>query len=617
MENETNILDKIQNLPTDSGVYQYYDSKGIVIYVGKAKNLRSRIKSYFQEGRPKDPKTIALVNKIFDIEIIVTDSPVEALILEDTLIKKFKPRYNILLKDDKSFPFIRVTNEPFPKVFSTRRKIRDGSKYFGPYTDLKYMKYLLKTIRSIFQIRSCDLNLRKDLIEQNKFKICLDYHIGKCLGPCEAYQSSVEYNEMIIQVIRVLKGKTKDLENELEREMTYYSEALMFEKAAHSRDRLTKLKEYRGNQKVVVDDLTDRDIISYCSQDEDACAVILKIRDGRLTGKQHHYLTGVLEMPEEDILTSIIRRHYLTCEDVPEEILLPSEIEDVDLIERFLSDIRKEGKVKLVFPKQGDKQKLVSMAQTNAKFLLEDLKIQKMKVKDVIPKTLSSLQRDLFLDKPPRRIDCFDNSNFQGSEPVSSMVCFIDGKPKPSEYKKYKVKNVIGIDDFATMKETVFRRYKRVIDEGLSFPDLIVIDGGKGQVSSAMEAMLELGLEHIPLIGLAKRLEEIIVPGKDESLILPRTSSSLRLLQQIRDEAHRTAITFHRSLRDKRTLQTEFTNIDGVGPKTALKIFEKFGSVRGVQLALIQELKDMLGDKTGEAVFNYFKQKDETSNTIE
>lgn len=600
------VLEKIPNLPTDSGVYQYKDSNGVVIYVGKAKNLRNRVKSYFQESRPKDAKTQALVAKINDIEIIVTDSPVEALILEDTLIKKFKPRYNILLKDDKSYPYIKVTNEPFARVFSTRRKIIDGSKYFGPYTDIKYMKYMLKTIRSIFPIRSCDLNLRTNLIAKNKFKICLDYHIGKCLGPCEAHQSRAEYSEMIKQVIRVLKGKTRDLEIELQREMEIYSEKLMFEKAAYTRDKIKKLSEYRGNQKVVVDDLTDRDIISYAAEDEDACAVVLRVRDGRLTGKQHHYLSGVLHMSQETILQAIINRHYIRSEEVPEEILLPFELDETEDIESFLSERRKSGKVRIVVPKLGDKQKLVTMAQTNAKFLLSELKLQKMKGRDATPRAISSLQRDLRLAKLPRRIECFDNSNFQGSEPVSSMVCFIDGKPRPSEYKKFKVKNVVGIDDFATMKETVLRRYKRVVAEGLAFPDLIVIDGGKGQVSSAIEALTELGLEHLPLIGLAKRLEEIIIPNQNETLILPRTSSSLRLLQQIRDEAHRTAITFHRSLRDKRTLQTELTNIEGIGQKTALKIFEKFGSVKEVKNVELAELQTELGQKIGEAVYNYF-----------
>ncbi|MBK8912326.1 MAG: excinuclease ABC subunit C [Chlorobi bacterium] len=610
LELPLSLQDKLNNLPPDPGVYQYFDRDGKVIYVGKAKNLRNRVRSYFQQGRPHDAKTRALVAKIADLQTIVTDSAVEALILEDTLIKKLRPRYNILLKDDKTYPYIRVTNEPFPRVFSTRTRVRDGSRYFGPFTDVKYVRYLLKTLRSIFPIRSCDLTLNDETIAAGKFKVCLDFHIGKCQGPCEGLVSQADYREMIRQVMQVLNGKTRELERTLELDMGHLAEAMRFEEAAAMRNRLQKLREYSGKQKVVSEDLTDRDIIACVAEDDDACAVIFRVRDGRMVGRQHHYLSGVLQMPQPEILRNVIERHYSTAESIPEELLLPIELEDDgELIERFLTDRRAEGKVRLAVPKIGDKQKLVAMAQTNAKFLLDELKLQRMKRSDMVPRPVQSLQRDLGLKKPPRRIECFDNSNIQGTDPVSSMVCFVDGQPRRSEYRKFNVKTVVGPNDFETMREVVGRRYRRVLNEGLALPDLIVIDGGKGQVGAAMEVLQQLNLEHIPLIGLAKRLEEVVVPGQRDTLLLPRSSSSLRLLQQIRDEAHRFAITFHRTLRNRRTLQTELTNVPGIGTKTAQKIFETFGSVRGVIAASLQELQQVLGPKTGQALHEYFQAK--------
>lgn len=607
---DTPFKDKLDNLPSDPGVYQFRDADGKVIYVGKAKNLRNRVRSYFQGGRHRDAKTTALIRKIADVEIIVTDSEVEALILEDNLIKRLRPRYNILLKDDKSYPYIRVTNEQFPRVFSTRTRVNDGSRYFGPYTDARYVNYLLKTLRSIFPIRSCDLPLSEGSIAEGRFKVCLDYQIGKCLGPCEGHQSHDEYAAMMKQVVMVLNGKTRTLEKSLEEEMRVQAELLRFEDAAATRNRLRKLRDYSGKQKVVVDDLIDRDVIAIAQEDDDACAVVFQVRDGKMTGRQHHYMSGVLETSPETVLDELIKRHYVAAEWAPEELLVPMELGDeYDVIRMMLEERRGGGKVSIVVPRIGDKQKLVAMAQTNAKFLLDELKIQKMKRADNVPRPVQSLQRDLRLDKAPRRIECFDNSNIHGADPVSSMVSFVDGKPRRSEYRKFKVRTVVGPDDFATMKEVVGRRYRRAMDEGLPLPDLVVIDGGKGQVGAAVEAMSELGLEHIPLIGLAKRLEEIVVPGQRDTLLLPRSSSSLRLLQQIRDEAHRFAITFHRSLRARRTLQTELTAIPGIGRKSALKIFEEFGSVRGVRQATLEHLQNVLGPKTGQAVFDYFAQR--------
>ncbi len=601
------LEDKLDNVPSDPGVYQYKDSSGTVIYVGKAKNLRSRVRSYFQQGRPRDAKTRALVAKIADLEVIVTDSAVEALILEDTLIKKLRPRYNVLLKDDKSYPYIRVTSEPFPRVFATRRIVRDGSRYFGPYTDAKYVRHLLKTLRSIFTIRSCDWNLTDETVAERRYKVCLDYHIGKCLGPCEGLQSQQHYAGMIDQVVQVLKGKTRDLERTLELDMEHLAEAMRFEEAADLRNRLQKLREYSSRQKMVVEDLTDRDIIAFAAEDEDACAVILRVRDGKLVGKQQRTMTGVLEMPREEILETIIQRHYTATEEVPEELLLPFDVgEDHELLERFLTDRRGEGRVRIVVPKIGDKQKLVALAQHNATFLLQELKLQRAKRADMVPHAVQSLQRDLRLKSLPRRIECFDNSNFHGTDAVSSMVCFIDGKPRRSEYRRYRIRSVEGPNDFASMKEVVTRRYRRVMNEGWALPELIVIDGGKGQVSAAVEALRELDLDHIPLVGLAKRLEEIVLPDRSDTLLLPKSSSSLRLLQHLRDEAHRFAITFHRELRARRMTQSELTEIPGVGPKTLKRIFAAFPSVTAVSEASLETLQEALGKATGRNVYEFY-----------
>ena len=606
------LQEKLDHLPTDPGVYQYRDADGKVIYVGKAKNLRSRVRSYFQEGRPRDAKTSALVSKIADLEIIVTDSAVEALILEDTLIKKLRPRYNIMLRDDKTYPRIRVTNEPFPRVFSTRNIVRDGSRYFGPYTDTKYVRYLLKTIRSIFPIRSCDLNLQTDSIAEGRFKLCLDYQIGRCDGPCVGLASLAEYQAMIEGVVRVLKGKTRGLERELEKEMAIYSERMEFEKAGKIRDRLQKLQEYNARQKVVSEDLTDRDIVGIYREDDDAAAAILRVREGRLVGKRHHYLSGVLHKSDQEVLRNLLRGHYMQGEPPPTEVLVDIDPEEeYDDLVAFLSSMQPEGRSRLIVPKIGDKQKLVSMARANAKLLVGELKLQRMKKAEGLPRVLSSLQRDLRLSKPPRRIECFDNSNFHGTDPVASMVCFIDGKARKSEYRSYKIRTVTGPDDFASMNEVVTRRYRRVLDEGMGLPDLVVVDGGKGQVSAASEALSSLGLGHIPLVGIAKRLEEIIVPYENETILLPKSSSSLRLLQQLRDEAHRFAITFHRALRDQRTVKSTLTNIPGIGNERAKKILRTFGSARSVADASLEELQRETGMVTGERIYHYFHGEEE------
>jgi excinuclease ABC subunit C len=607
------LAEKLHNLPLNPGVYLHKDSEGKILYVGKAKNLRSRVRSYFQEGRPRDAKTRVLVSKIRDLEIIVTDSEVEALILENTLIKEHQPRYNILLKDDKSYPYICITNESFPRVFPTRRVVRDGSKYFGPYTETKYMYMMLNVLRSLFPIRSCQLDLTPDSIAKNKFKVCLDFQMKKCDGPCEGFVSKEVYNAMIQHAVQILKGKSRGVEKDLEQEMERLSEEMEFEKAVVVRNRLMALREYSAKQKVVSTDPIDRDILALARNPKDACSVILKVRDGKLIGKQHFYVAHSEEKSDADILRATFERFYLESDDVPDEIFLPTELDDTETLAEWLK-IKRGSKVVVTVPQLGDKRKLVNMATANADFLLKELELQRLKREEnkdaLVPRAVLSLQRDLRLTKLPRRIECFDNSHIQGSETVSSMVVFVDGKAKKSDYRKFKIRTVEGVDDFKSMQEVVRRRYTRMIAEDTPRPDLIIIDGGKGQLSHAVEIMRELGLQDMTIIGLAKRLEEVFFPDQSEAILLPKTSSSLKLLQQARDEAHRFAIEFHRSLRDKRTLQTELTNIKGVGEQTATKLLTTLGSVEGVRNATAIELENVAGKKVAALVKAYFAEQE-------
>ena len=602
---DLSLEEKLDSLPSNPGVYQFKNAEGKVVYVGKAQNLRNRVRQYFQQSRALDPKLDALVSKIADVELMVTDSEVEALILEANLVKKLKPRYNVSLKDDKSYPYIVITNEPFPRVFVTRRIVRDGSRYFGPYTDVKTMRFALKTVRDIFMIRSCNYDLTLESIEKRKFKICLDYHIKKCEGPCEGLVTADHYNAMIDKVAKVLKGRTDDVVQSLQQEMEQLSLELKFEDAARIRDRFRALSVYSEKQKVVDVKQVDRDIIAVASKGDDASGVIFKVRDGKVLGSHHYYLSNVEGKDEGEVLESLLERYYLEHEDIPAEISLSAEIASADVVQSWLQKKRGDA-VALEVPKAGDKAKLVFMVKKNAEFLLEELELQKMKRGDFVPHSVKALQRDLRLAAPPRRIECFDISNIQGSDAVASMVVFVDAKPKKSEYRKFKIRTVSGPDDFASMREVVERRYSRLVDEQGMLPDLIMVDGGKGQLSSAIEVLQILNLTTLPIIGLAKRLEEVFVPNESEPLTLPRTSSGLRLLQQIRDEAHRFAIEYHRKLRLKRILKTELDLIKGVGKKRATELLEAFGSVQGVKFATEDQIAEIVGPKLAAEIKEYF-----------
>jgi len=606
-KDDLSLGEKLDSLPSKPGVYQFKNADAKVIYVGKAQNLRSRVRQYFQKSRGADAKLEALVSKIADVELIVTDSEVEALILEANLVKKLKPRYNVLLKDDKSFPYIVVTNEPFPRVFVTRRIIRNGSRYFGPYTDVKTMRFALKTVRDIFMIRSCNYELTTDSIARRKFKLCLDYHIRKCEGPCEGLVSEPQYNAMIDKVAKILKGRTDDVVNALQAEMEELAGTLKFEEAAKARDRLRALSVYNQKQRVVDSKDVDRDIVAVAAKDDDACGVVFKVRDGKVLGSHHYYLSNVEGKEEAEILEILLERYYLDNEDIPGELTLSGDVNSPGIIETWLAGKRNKP-VTLETPRGGEKLKLVSMVRKNAAFLLEELQLQKMKRGDLVPHSVQSLQKDLRLPAPPRRIECFDISNIQGSDTVASMVVFVDGKSKKSEYRKFKIRSVDGPDDFASMREVVERRYTRLVEEAGAMPDLIMVDGGKGQLSSAVEVLQRLGLSSIPIIGLAKRLEEVFMPEESEPVTIARTSSSLRLLQQVRDEAHRFAITYHRKLRSKRILNTELDLIKGIGKARAKELLEAFGSVQGVKFATEEQIGEIVGTKLAAEIKDYFSE---------
>ena len=621
--NRSGLEIKLDNLPTSSGIYQFMDKNGKVIYLGKAKNLRNRVRSYFA-SKPVSPLTTRMISLIKDVEIINTDSEVESLILEMNMIKQLKPRYNVNLKDDKSFPYIVITNEPFPRVFPTRKRRNDGSKYFGPYTDVGTMRFSLKMLRDIFMIRTCNLNITQEAIEKKKFKVCLEYHIHKCEGPCEGLVSEARYSEMIGEVEKVLNGKTDTLIKELKQKMNEAAGNEKYEEAANIRNKLESLEVYSEKQKVVSEDLLDKDIVNFVKEEDDACAMILNIRDGKVIGKRHFYMDSVEGKESNEILESVIFRYYTENAFMPDYIYLPEEIEDIQTLNEWFEK-KSDRKTEFVFPKRGEKVQLLQMVRANAQYMLDELKLQRLK-REFIPNSVTSLKRDLRLTKLPRRIECFDISNIQGTDTVASMVVFEDGRPKKSDYRKFKIQtalNEVGRpDDFASMREVIYRRYiknaEEMINNSISveqintdskeimqLPDLIVIDGGKGQLSSAVQVLNNIGITQQNIIGLAKRLEEVFVPGASEAQSIPKSSSGLKLLQRVRDEAHRFAITFHRSLRDKRTLKSELEDIKGIGKLTAQKLLKEFGSVEKIK-EMIQtnynEFEKRAGKKTAERV---------------
>ncbi|MFT5144072.1 MAG: excinuclease ABC subunit C [Thalassolituus oleivorans] len=609
------LREKLANLPKKPGVYQHKDAEGKVLYVGKAKNLRNRVNSYFKAAGHREGRLRALVSKVVDVDIIVTDTEPEALILENNLIKRLKPRYNVNLKDDKSYPYIVVKKEPFPRVFPTRRVRKDGSRYFGPYADVKSMRLMLDTIRSIFKLRTCSLNLSPKPIADGKYSLCLQYHIKKCEGGCVGLETEAHYDNTIRQVEQLLNGKTGTLIRLLRDEMKDQATAMHFEVAADLRNRIRALEKYAERQKIVSLEEVDRDLFALAVDREEAIAsaAMFQVRDGKIVGSRQQYLNRIQEESDEALMQLVVERYYSEATFFPDEVFLDTPLADPETVADFLRE-QKGRNVLIHEPKRGDKAALIRMVSSNAALLLEEFKQQRVvQGEGRIPHAVRQLQDDLKLPKPPRRIECFDVSHLSGTGVVASCVVFVDGKPRKSEYRSFKVRTVGGgkSDDFASMEEVVRRRYTRRLEENGELPDLLVIDGGKGQLSSSMTALRDAGVYGLfPVVGLAKRLEEVFFPGDKESVIMPRASASLQLLQRARNEAHRFAVTLQRKQR-KQDLSTELTEVPGIGEQTAQKLLERFGSVKGVRSADEEALRDAVGPKTVERLRAYFEANDE------
>lgn len=611
---QVDVKEKVDNLPLSPGVYMFKDKKDRLLYVGKAKRLRNRVRSYFQDSSDHDGRMRVMIGKIEDLDVIVTDSESEALILENNLIKKHHPRYNILYRDDKSYPYICVTNDERPRVFPTRTVIKDGSKYYGPYDSVTHMKRMLDTIRQAFDLCTCAVS-RKNVNREKgapKWHSCFDDYLESCSGDwnLEEYQATIE------KVERMLNGRTDALIRDLKEEMSIASDALEYEKAARIRDSLKAVEKYSKKMKMVANKKVDRDLFAIKVDEEinEACGVLFKVREGKLISKFHRFLKNIKGLEKGEMLQSFIEDYYTGefAGGIPDEVYVSDELVNDEPLAQYLWEERGK-KVKIHRPQRGEKAKMIRMALSNAKLLLGERKLEKEKAAQKhIPHSVKELKERLDLQRLPRRIECFDNSNLQGSDPVASMVCFVDAKPKKSSYKRFHIKTVEGPDDFASMKEVLSRRYKRVMDEDQQIPDLIVVDGGKGQLSSAVEALKEIGFYgECEIVGLAKRLEEVFVPGKSNAIMIPKKSSALKLLQKVRDEAHRFAVDFHRKKRSKRTIQTELTQIEGIGEKTAQQLLKTFGSVKSVRETPIEDLKEEVGQKTGEKVYLYFHNSEE------
>ena len=526
------------------------------------------------------------------MEWLVVRSEVEALLTEANLIKQHQPHYNVSLKDDKSFPYIRITKEPYPRVFITREVVRDGSKYFGPYTDVYHLRRSLKAVHKIFPVRSCDYFINDESITAEKVSLCLDYHIKKCQGPCEGMVPESDYNEMIKQVIQFLQGRTKETEQYIQNQMEKASSETRFEDAGMYRDQLHAIGQFKDRQRKVAADFEDRDVFAFAKEEDYAIAVIVRIRNGRITSREKISLRKLDEL-DAVTLETIITRFYLESDFIPKEISLPIEPDNQDQLNIWLKE-KRNGAVQLSVPQRGEKAKEVRLAYQNAKLLLGEWMLNRKKRRELVPKMINQLQDDLQLKVPPRKIEAFDISHLGGTNTVASMVCFTDGKPKKSAYRKFKVKTVEGIDDFASMREIVYRRYKRVKEEGIGLPDLILIDGGKGQLSMAVSALRELGLDYLPIVGLAKKLEEVFVPGQADAQSIHKQSPGLILLRRIRDEAHRFAITFQKQKRTASISTSVFHEIPGMGEKRVKKLLRKYKDIQKISGLKPEEIqKDM------------------------
>jgi len=604
-----------ESMPTKPGVYLMKDAADTIIYVGKAVNLRNRVRSYFHASADHSPKVGRLVQHIADIEFIVTESELEALILENNLIKKHRPHYNVRLKDDKHYPYIKITvQEAYPRIYLVRHIAHDGARYFGPYTSSRAVHQTMDLLRKMFPYLTCE----RTITGQDK-RACLYYYIGRCLGPCIGAVSKEEYRALVEQICLFFEGKHEKILNDLRDEMARRAENLEFERAAQIRDQVHAVEQVIERQKVVSAALSDQDVIAFARNNGEACVQIFFIRNGKLLGREYFVLTGTQDEGDKEIMTSFVKQFYDEAAYVPPEILLQSEVDEVNIIESWLRN-RRGDKVALAVPRQGQERDLVNMAAENATETLAHLRAQWEAESNRYVTALDELQKYLGLEMPPTRIECYDISNIQGQAATGSMVVFAKGVPRKSDYRRFRIRTVQGADDYAMMQEMLRRRFQRAgrepaelrsAEEGASaemngveepkdswaiLPELLIVDGGKGQLNAALEVLKEFQLEHeVPAIGLAKKEEEVFLPGQPDPLLLPRDSESLFLLQRIRDEAHRFAVNYHRTLRDKQTIASELESVPGIGPKRRRLLLKHFGSLEAIREASVEELAAVPG----------------------
>jgi excinuclease ABC subunit C len=579
--------DILKHLPDRPGVYMFRDELGRIIYVGKAINLKNRVRSYFQNTRNHAVKVKIMVEQIADLETIITGSELEALILESNLIKKHHPKYNIRLRDDKQYPYVRIdVQDNFPRITIARQIKKDGARYFGPYTSVGAVYETLRLLKKLFPLRTCKRKIGEDI-----GRPCLNYHIKRCLAPCDDKIDQTSYHQMIKEICLFLEGRQDDLVKSLRQRMLEAAENTNFEHAAKFRDQIRAIEKVVEKQHIIVPDASDQDAIGMGRSHLGACIQVFFIRSGKLTGRDHFLLEGEEDATDREVLTGFIKQYYMRAAFIPKEILLPMDIDDEALISQWLAE-RRGTKVSLQIPKRGTKRELVGMATENAQEVLEQQHARLEHHESQTMGAVRELQTYLGLEREPLRIECFDNSNIQGTDPVSSVVVFEGGKPKKDDYRRFKIKTVEGADDYATMQEAVYRRYK---ETRTPLPDLIIIDGGKGQLHAAREILYRLGLADIPTYGLAKEFEHLFVEGNPEPIILPRHCAALYLVQRIRDEAHRFAITYHRQLRRKRNLASLLDEIEGVGPKRRKALYEYFGNIDSIKKASLEELAKVPG----------------------
>lgn len=600
MQRDEQLSGIIKNLPEKPGIYQYFDDTGIIIYIGKAKSLKKRVSSYFNRDNQLDRKTLALVKNIADIKFIIVETELDALLLENNLIKKYQPKYNVMLKDGKTYPCIVIKNESFPRVFPTRQIVKDGSNYFGPFASVKMMYTMLDLIKENYQLRNCNYNLSDKNITANKFKVCLEYHIGNCKGPCEAKQPKDDYDKNILEIKQIVKGNIFGIVKQLKLKMQQHAEKFEYEKAHQLKLKIDSLENYQSKSAIVSTSINNVDVVSILSDNDFAYVNYLKVTNGAVVQGHTIELKKKLNETDEDLLLLGFAELRGRFASDSEEVIVP-----------FNVQIAAEG-IQFIVPLRGDKKKLLDLSMRNVEFYKKD----KQKQQDLVDperhtkRILAQMMTDLRLTTEPRHIECFDNSNIQGAYPVAAMTVFKDLKPSKKDYRHFNIKTVEGPNDFASMEEIIYRRYKRTIEEQLPLPNLIVIDGGKGQLSAALESLEKLELRgKVAIVGIAKKLEEIYYPGDSLPLYLDKKGETLKVLQHIRDEAHRFGITHHRNKRSKGTIKTELTTIKGLSETTANKLLSHFKSVKKIAECNLQEIEEVVGKAKAALVFEYFNAK--------